>query len=102
MYRADFYQLDLPRGVLIRWHCRARTRLFTPAGTRIPAPVEMRTLTGERRSVVHELTCQFMIDDNFRGERPTRSMQSEWRGRTELRVDVQYLAQLQVRAPEAD
>ena len=102
VYRVDFYQLDLPRGVLIRWHCKARTRLFTPAGTRIPAPVEMRTLTGERRSVVHELTRQFMIDDNFRGERPTRSMQSEWRGRTELRIDVQYLAQLQARAPEAD
>ena len=101
-YRADFYQLDLQRHVLVRWHCRARARLFTPVGTRLPAPIELRTLTGQRRSVIHEISRQFMIDDDFTQDRPTRAMQAEWRGRTELHVDVRLLGQLQQRIPEAD
>ena len=63
MYRGDFYQLHMARAVLIRWHCKARTRLFTPIGTRLPASVELRVLTGERRSVIHEPTRQYMLDD---------------------------------------
>ena len=95
VYRQDFYQVDLQRGVLIRWHCRGRTRLFTPAGTRLPPPIELRVLPGDRRTVVHELTRTYFVDEGFRGDRSTRALQSEWRGRTELRINVPYLRQLQ-------
>ena len=98
MYRGDFYQVDLGRAVLIRWHCKARTRLFTPIGTRLPQPVELRVLTGERRSIIHEPLRQYMLDDTFRGDRATRALQAEWRGRTELRIDLPLLRQLQAQA----
>ena len=102
MYRGDFYQIDLRRGVLIRWHCKGRTKLFTPIGTRLPQPMELRVLTGDRRTVVHELTRRYFLDDTYHAARATRALQAEWRGRTELRINLGLLRQLQQNAPNVE
>ena len=97
--RADFYQLHLARGVLIRWHVRGRTRLFTPVTTRLPPPIEQRVLTGNRRTFVQELNRRYFIDDVYTGPRPTRAIQAEWRGRTELEINMPLLRQIRQQAP---
>ena len=41
--RRDFYQLDLTRGTLIRWHASGRVRFFTPENSRLPAVFDWKT-----------------------------------------------------------
>ena len=95
--RRDVYQFDEVRGVLIRWHTQARVRLFTPEVSRLPRPLEQAALTGRRRSFIIELHRRFWIEDNFRDPRPQRTLEAEWRGRTELEVDRAFLQR--IRAP---
>ena len=83
-YRGDFFQIDFGRGVLIRWHGKSRTRLFTPETATLPEPLSQHVLTGRRRSFVTEMTRWYHIEDNFRLAAPTRAMPAQWRGRTEL------------------
>ena len=92
-FRRDHYQIDHERSVLIRWHCANRVRLFTPETTRLPEPLTLEALSGRRRTLVHEVAARYVIDDNFRGATAQRTLQNEWRGRTELEVHPHVLEQ---------
>ena len=82
--RRDSYQLDQARWVLIRWHVRGRVRLFDPTSTRIP--IDIRCLSGRRRTLIIKNTDEReIVDDNFR-DQAQRYLQSEWVGRTEFEV----------------
>ena len=85
-YRRDFYQIDWNRNVLIRWHAATRVRLFTPTQTRLPDGLDIRAVTGRRRSFITEMARQYVLDDSFRGEGAQRYLEAEWRGRTELEI----------------
>ena len=99
-YRGDFFQIDFGRGVLIRWHGKSRTRLFTPETATLPEPLSQHVLTGRRRSFVTEMTRWYHIEDNFRHAAPTRAMPAQWRGRTELEIDLAALARRRNQAPQ--
>ena len=89
-FREDFYQYspDRPR-VLVRWHAVARVRRFTPQDTRLPVPIA--ALTGRRRTL-HGNGGQIFVDDCWRFARDARAYHTrQWRGRTELEVDVNIL-----------
>ncbi|CAE7290082.1 unnamed protein product [Symbiodinium microadriaticum] len=82
--RRDSYQWDQGRWVLIRWHVRGRVRLFDPTSTRIP--IDIRCLSGRRRTLIIKNTDEReIVDDNFR-DQAQRYLQSEWVGRTEFEV----------------
>ena len=87
-YRGDFFQIDRARGILIRWHGKSRTRLFTPEAATLPEPFSQEDLTGRRRSFITEMTRWYHVEDNFRQPRATRAMPAQWRGRTELEIDM--------------
>ena len=90
----DFYQLDVRRSVLIRWHVRARVRLFIPDNSVLPEPLEPRVLTGRRRTLVTTQVRRYFIDDNLRGPQNRRALQAQWRGSTEFEVNRAEFQQL--------
>ena len=97
IYRRDFYQFDARRGVLIRWHCQARIRLFTPDVTRfLPVHIELHMLTGRRRTFVHTMQRTFFIEDRFRDRDDQRHLEAQWRGRTEIQIDPTVMVRLRV------
>ena len=93
--RRDFYQLDLTRGTLIRWHASGRVRLFTPENSRLPQPLNLQCLTGRRRTLVTELANRYLLDDNWRRDQAQRTLAAEWKGRTELEVDLNQVPGLE-------
>ena len=93
--RRDFFQLDENRFVLIRWHVRARVRLFVPDQAILPAPLEQRALTGQRRTLVTTPNRRYFIDDDYRGLDNQRTLPAQWRGRTEFQIDEAIFRQLQ-------
>ena len=92
-YSEDFYQYspDRPR-VLVRWHAVMRVRRFMPQGTRLPVPIA--ALTGRRRTLaIYGDGEQAFVDDNWRNAPDARAYHNrQWRGRTELEVNVEILA----------
>ncbi|OLP99509.1 hypothetical protein AK812_SmicGene17923 [Symbiodinium microadriaticum] len=61
-----------------------RVRLFDPTSTRIP--IDIRCLSGRRRTLIIKNTDEReIVDDNFR-DQAQRYLQSEWVGRTEFEV----------------
>ena len=98
-FRGDFFQVDLIRGVLIRWHGKSRTRLFSPEAAALPEPLSQELLTGRRRSFVTEMTRWYHIEDNYRQGRATRAMPAQWRGRTELEINIGELNRTRAQQP---
>ena len=63
-----------------------------PQGTRLPVPIA--ALTGRRRTLaIYGDGEQAFVDDNWRNAPDARAYHNrQWRGRTELEVNVEILA----------
>ena len=84
-YRRDEWSTPGNRpGVLIRWHCQPRIRMFSPRGTR--TPIELGRLSGARRTLaVYRDGTQEIIDDDWTEGRDGRTfLRMQFQGRTEL------------------
>ncbi|CAE7205329.1 GIP [Symbiodinium sp. CCMP2592] len=92
--QADFFESpSAGRAVVVtRWHSTPRVRMFTPVHTTTPFRLEV--FTGLRRTLVQYLDGRrSVIDDDWRVRGAGQAyLQSRWRGRTELQIDVDLLS----------